>query len=153
VGFKLGNTLSEHGPVARGVCERKGDWMASIREETGLTRERTGPGKEFSGDELVSMNCWGFTPDLFPGLEAAIGRFFSKAGSDPKAEIYLPSVVSEFVASGRARVKVLPTSASWFGVTYREDKPRVTAAIEALVKAGEYPASLFGRGQGSALGL
>ena len=89
------------------------------------------------------MNCWGFTPALFAGLERQLGGFLAARSGDAKAEFYLPAAVSEMIARHEAVVRVLPTGSAWFGVTYREDKPRVTAAIAALVQAGKYPARLF----------
>jgi hypothetical protein len=103
------------------------------------------------------MNCWGFTPELFRGLDAQFGEFLAKvtsssrgggtpptSGPDPlKAEFYLPGAVSEMIARGEATARVLPTESTWFGVTYREDKPRVQVAIAELVQRGLYPAKLF----------
>lgn len=169
VGFRLANTLSEHGAVSRGVCvaDAAGE-LQSITEQTGILASEVGggTGKKFSGEELVSMNCWGFTPELFGALDAQLREFLASTGAatpssrtalkrdegvaspargiDPlKAEFYLPAAVSEQIARGQATVRVLPTASAWFGVTYREDKPRVTAAIASLVAAGKYPARLF----------
>lgn len=146
VGFRLANTLSEHGAVSRGVCvaDAAGE-LKSITEQTGILASEVGggAGKKFSGEELVSMNCWGFTPELFGALDAQLREFLATRGGEPKAEFYLPAAVSEQIARGQATVRVLPTASAWFGVTYREDKPRVTAAIAALVAAGKYPARLF----------
>jgi hypothetical protein len=144
VGFHLANTLSEHGAVSRGICAVGSDGkLASITERTGILRTEVGSGKPFAGSEVVSMNCWGFTSTLFAGLDEQFREFLSRHGGDPKAEFYLPAAVSTMIARGQASVSVLPTDASWFGVTYREDKPRVVAAIAALVEAGTYPAKLF----------
>jgi hypothetical protein len=101
-----------------------------------------GPGRAFDGAAPVSLNCWGFTPALFAGLGARLEAFLAERGAEPKAEFYLPAAVAGMIAGGEAVVQVLPTSATWFGVTYREDKPRVQAALAALVAAGEYPTSL-----------
>jgi NDP-sugar pyrophosphorylase family protein len=144
VGFRLANTLSEHGAVSRGVCVADATGaLRSITEQTGILASDVGAGKKFSGDELVSMNCWGFTPALFPALDAQLREFLAARGGDAKAEFYLPAAVSEQIARGSAGVRVLPTASAWFGVTYREDKPRVTAAIADLVQRGIYPAKLF----------
>ena len=167
VGFRLANTLSEHGAVSRGVCVADAAGaLRSITEQTGILPGDVGIGKKFSGDELVSMNCWGFAPALFRALDAQLRNFLSSVGCaaaaapslrmeekrgegaaspiDPlKAEFYLPAAVSEQIARGHATVRVLPTASAWFGVTYREDKPRVTAAIAELVEAGKYPTRLF----------
>jgi NDP-sugar pyrophosphorylase family protein len=167
VGFRLANTLSEHGLVSRGVCATEaGGALRSIVEHTGIAPAEVGAGRKFSGDETVSMNCWGFTPALFAGLDAQFREFLGSVGAaapsprseanrgegaaapvkpDPlKAEFYLPAAVSTMIARGEARVRVLPTESAWFGVTYREDKPRVQAAIADLVAAGRYPAQLWG---------
>jgi hypothetical protein len=90
------------------------------------------------------MNCWGFTPSLFGGLDAGLRAFLAASGSDPRAEFYLPAAVSGLVAGGAATVDVIPSGDSWFGITYREDRPLVAAAIRALVEKGAYPARLFG---------
>ncbi len=144
VGFKLSNTLSEHGAVSRGVCatDAKGN-LASIVETHGITPAEVGPGKKFSGDTLVSMNCWGFTPQVFAGLDVQFKEFLAARGTEPKSEFYLPGSVSEMIARTEAEVKVLPTESAWFGVTYREDKPRVQAALLELVRAGKYPEKLW----------
>ena len=144
VGFTLANTLSEHGAVARGLCATGADGLlASITEQTGILATEVGPGQKFTGKETVSMNCWGFTPALFAGLERQLAAFLATRGGDAKAEFYLPAAVSEMIARHEAVVRVLPTGSAWFGVTYREDKPRVMAAIAELVRAGKYPAKLF----------
>lgn len=155
VGFRLANTLSEHGTVARGVCAEGADGLLrSIVERTNISRENTGAGREYRGDEIVSLNCWGFTPALFTGLDAQFREFLATLGGrapasaapgmDPsKAEFYLPAVVSAMIERGQASVRVLATEGKWFGVTYREDRSRVEAAIAALVQAGSYPARLW----------
>lgn len=143
VGFRLANTLSEHGAVSRGICTGSADQLASITERTGIVAGDVGAGRAFSGDEIVSMNCWGFTPELFVGLDLLLREFLGRVAEQPKAEFYLPAAVSEMIARGQATVRVLPTAASWFGVTYRDDKPRVMAALAELVQRGVYPEKLF----------
>lgn len=144
VGFKLANTLSEHGSVARGICTAGSDGrLVSIVEHTGILPEEIGPGKKYTGAEIASLNCWAFTPALFAGLDAQLRTFLTERGREPKAEFYLPAAVSTMIQQGTATVQVLPTESSWFGVTYREDKPRVVASIAALVASGQYPARLF----------
>jgi hypothetical protein len=101
------------------------------------------PGRNYTGAEIVSMNCWGFTPAVFDGLDAQLREFLPTRGGDPKAEFYLPAAVSTMIARQEAAVTVLPTESSWFGITYRDDRRRVTAAIAELVHAGVYPAQLF----------
>lgn len=144
VGYRLANTLSENGAVSRGVCAVGADnRLQTVVEHTGIRREEVGPGGKFSGEETVSMNCWAFTPALFAALDAQFVAFLRARGGEPKSEFYLPEAVSTEIAAGRAVVEVRRTSASWFGVTYREDKPRVQAALADLVARGEYPARLF----------
>jgi hypothetical protein len=143
-GFGLARTLSEHGAVARGVCTVGPDgWLRSIVEQTGITAEEVGAGRKYTGDETVSMNCWGFTPALFAGLEAQFREFLTVRGGDLKAEFYLPAAVSAMIARSEAAVQVLPVQSLWFGVTYQEDKPQVQGALAKLVQAGFYPAKLF----------
>lgn len=144
VGFRLANTLSEHGGVSRGIARvNAAGEMSSVEEVHGIVAADVGPGRRHSGEEPVSLNCWGFTPALFAGLDRSFPGFLRARGGDPKAEFYLPAAVSGMVAAGEAVVRVLPTSGSWFGVTYREDKPRVEEAIRALVRAGAYPEKLW----------
>ena len=149
VGYRLGRTLSEHGSVARGVCSVNpaGD-LQSIEERVGIEKCGTGARlistdgtfTEFSGNETVSMNFWGFTPAVFPMLEAGLKQFLNNV--DDKAEFYIPFAVENMIASNSARVQVLTSDSSWFGVTYRDDKPAVIESIARLVANGEYPSNL-----------
>jgi len=150
VGFRLANTLSEFGTVSRGICTvDEGGFLASVEECTALerlgqeARQRTGDNscRMFGGDVIVSMNCWGFTPAFLPLLERRLIAFLEHPlGS--KDEFYLPAAVADLIGAGAIRVRVVPTQSSWFGVTYREDRPRVSEALRALVQAGVYPARL-----------
>ena len=140
-GFRLDRTLSDHGAVARGVCRVEDGRLVSIEEVTGLTPADVGPGRRFSGAETVSMNCWGFTPDVFAELGAGLGSFLAERGGDLRAEFQLPVAVSAVIAAGRATADVLASEGDWFGVTFREDRPRVAAALAALVARGDYPAA------------
>ena len=151
VGYKLDLTLSDNGSVARGICKVEGGKLASVTEMTKLVRvpggaenreDEANPVK-LTGEERVSMNLWGFTPELFAALEERFPAWLAKNGSAPKSEWYIPFVVDELIHEGKADVEVLPTDSNWFGVTYREDKPFVTAEIGKLVAAGEYPATLL----------
>jgi hypothetical protein len=152
IGFRLANTLSEHGAVSRGVTTTGPDGrLQAIVEHTGIRRDEVGPGRKFSGEEIVSLNCWGFTPAVFRGLDAQWREFLGgldKTADPLKAEFYLPAAVSALVARQQACVRVLPTRSTWFGVTYREDKPRVQAALAELVRAGEYPSPLWAQAPG-----
>lgn len=144
VGYRLSATLSEAGTVSRGICTVGPDgFLTHITERTGIARSDIGPGGSLQGDERVSMNCWGFTPSLFGPLDQAFRVFLQTNGRESKAEFYLPTAVSGMIAAGAATVRMLPTTAEWFGVTHREDKGRVQAALASLVAAGAYPATLF----------
>jgi hypothetical protein len=152
VGFILRNTLSEFGSVARGICRVDGgQYLKSVVELTKIERDGTGAKDtsssgmvtQLTGEEAVSMNMWGFTPALFPQLRSHFAMFLRQNGRELKSECYIPSTVNELVTAGEARVKVLRTPASWFGVTYREDRPRVVESIRQLIAAGEYPAKLW----------
>jgi NDP-sugar pyrophosphorylase family protein len=133
VGFPLGNTLSEHGAVSRGVCEVDASGvLVSIVEHTGIQATEVGAGLRYDPATQVSMNCWAFTPEFLPQLDAAWRRFLEVSGGELKTEFYLPAAVDGLVRGGEARVRVLPTDSQWFGVTYREDKPRVQEALRRL---------------------
>lgn len=152
VGFVLRNTLSEFGSVARGVCQI--DDAGFLRGVTELTKiERDDPGAKFtdesgrvhrlSGDEIVSLNMWGFTPSLFARLREQFIDFLRKHGMEEKSEFYIPTVVNALVNSGRSRLRVLRTPDRWFGVTYKEDRPRVVDGIRQLLTRGDYPERLW----------
>ena len=152
VGYRLDLTLSDNGSLARGICKVEDGHLAAVMEMTQLVRvpggaenreDEANPVK-LTGGERVSMNLWGFTPELFAALESRFPAWLERNGSAPKAEWYIPFVVDELIHEGKADVAVLPTDSSWFGVTYREDKPFVTAEIAKLVAAGEYPENLLG---------
>jgi hypothetical protein len=147
VGFTLRNTLSDHGAVARGVCRVDASGKLLAIEEL-LQIEKTPTGarqgdRVLSGEEPVSMNCWGFTPALFDQLEEELVRFLRDHGQELKSELLIPSVIHTLVTQGRATCQVLPTRSRWFGVTYREDRPVVIENIRRLVAQGEYPACLW----------
>ena len=152
VGFYLKNTLSDHGYVSRGVCERGADGMLkTVLEMTKIYRTPTGAENRevegayvpLTGDEVVSMNFFGFTPDVFVHLRAAFVKFLQERGQDLKAECYVPASIDALIQVGKADVRVLESNDSWFGVTYPEDKADVVAAIRALVDRGAYPSSLW----------
>ncbi|HEY1789275.1 MAG TPA: sugar phosphate nucleotidyltransferase [Verrucomicrobiae bacterium] len=151
VGFILRNTLSEFGSVARGVCNATPDgFLESVTEMTKIERDGTGASAaggdggtlRLTGDETVSMNMWGFTPSLFNDLRERFDAFLAKHGKEEKSEFYIPSAINEIVQGKRARVKLLRTPDSWFGVTYREDRPFVVNGIRGLISRGEYPEKL-----------
>jgi len=151
-GYLLRNTLSEHGTVSRGLCEADGDgYLRKIVETTKIEKagnaarsvDADGFSTPLTADETASMNMWGFTPELFPHLEAQFKEFLRVNIDNPKAEFFLPSVVDKLIQDGGAKVKVLKTTAPWFGITYKEDKPLVTAGVRKLVDQGVYPEKLF----------
>jgi hypothetical protein len=155
VGYPLKKTLSEHGYVSRGVCALDGDgFLGEVVERVKIEKAGDGaralvePGRwlPLSGDEVASMNFWGFTPAVFPLLEAGFAEFLKRCGCDPNAEFYLPSAVNDMIASGKARVKHIPTRETWFGMTYPGDVDRVRSWIRELVEQGVYPANLRGEG-------
>ena len=150
VGYVLRNTLSEHGSVARGICQTgPGGLLQSVAEITSI--EKDGNGAKYGGgevhrlkgDEIVSMNFWGFTPALFGQLREQFTNFLKNHEREEKSEFYIPAAVNALIRSGQARVKVLPTPDLWFGVTYREDRPRVVESIRRLVEQRAYPAKLW----------
>jgi len=154
VGYRLDLTLSENGSVARGVCDVAADGtLRGVREMTKLVRagdiaenrENPDAPDKVPLDARVSMNLWGFTPGLFTELEKRFPEWLSVNGSKEKSEWYIPFVVDELIHEGKADCRVLPTDSSWFGVTYREDRPYVVSEIAKLVAAGEYPANLLAR--------
>ena len=150
VGFRLANTLTEHGSVARGICETDATGrLINIVERTrvalrGGTPAFTEDGEtwtEVPADNLVSMNMWGFTPALFEELEARFPRFLAQdvPQNPEKAEMYIPMEVGALLREGRCTVDVLSSPDRWYGVTYREDKPAVAAAMRELTRQGLYP--------------
>ena len=147
VGFTLRKTLSDHGTVARGVCQV--DNTGRLKQIVEMLKiEKTGTGARqgdvpLTGDEAVSMNFWGFTPALFNHLRAELTIFLTAHGQEEKSELLIPSVVNTLVTQGRATCQVLRTTSSWFGVTYRDDRPIVIESVRQLVATGEYPAKLW----------
>ena len=151
VGYVLKETLSPNGTVARAILETDSEGrLRSMTECTGIKEgpsgiENEGQGGAFtlSGDELVSMNMFGFTPTIFDALDERFRAFLQEKGREQKSEFYIPVVVDEMAKEGSATVTVRPTSANWYGVTYKEDGPEVRQAIKELGEAGEYPSPLW----------
>ena len=152
VGFTLKNTLSDFGTVARGVSRvDANNYLTHIVELTKI--ERAGSGAKdtgadgkitpLTGDEAVSMNFWGFTPALFPQLRTEFEKFLKQSSTEQKSECYIPATVGNLVTSGQAKCKVLRSQDSWFGVTYREDRPQVVESIRQLIAKGDYPEKLW----------
>lgn len=151
-GYNLTQTLSENGSVARGICQvDAGGKLVTVVERTKIARdaqgvfntEPDGSRLPLTGDEIASMNFWGFTPALFTLMEEQFGAWLDAHAAEPKAEWYIPLVVNTLLAQGRATVDVLNVNSRWFGVTYREDRPATVAEIRKLVDAGVYPESLW----------
>jgi len=147
VAFKLDKTLSSFGGVTRGLCTVNDEKLNTVIETADLEKTDYGVSSnrdiELDGTEPVSMNVWGFTPILFKYLEGKFVEFLSENGTEMKSEYLIPSVVNELIQSGQETVHVLRSGATWFGVTYKEDKPFVEGEIEKLVNKGEYPGKLF----------
>jgi dTDP-glucose pyrophosphorylase len=153
MGFTLRNTLSEFGTVARGVCHVGEDgYLKDVSELKAIEREGmhitdtddNGHETTLTGNEVVSMNMWGFAPQVFPQLHKHFQDFLRKHAEDPKAECFIPTTVNELIEEKQAKVKVLRSGDSWFGVTYREDHPRVVHHILQLIEGGTYPRRLWG---------
>jgi len=151
-GFIMRNTLSDNGSVSRGICEVDSDGnLTEVVEHTKLE----GNGKaaksfmedgnvvDFTGDEIVSMNMWGFTPSLFDYMDDMFIKFLKERGQEMKSEFFIPLVADTLIKQNKATVKVMTSEDEWFGITYREDKPTVVASIKKLVEQGIYPNKLF----------
>ena len=151
-GYRVGNTLSEHGTVSRGVCATdKMGFLTDVVERTAIESkdghivfpDENGVETEIPFDTPVSMNMWGFTPEYFEYTEEAFKEFLTKYGQELKTEFYIPTLVNDLIKAGKATCQVLDTPAQWFGVTYADDRQMVVDKIQALVDAGVYPSKLF----------
>jgi NDP-sugar pyrophosphorylase family protein len=156
VGYPIMQTLSEHGAVARAICQVDGNGLLQglverLRVEkfgrTARYLDDAGTAHELAGGELVSMNIFGFLPSVFDQLEAQLARFLTtqRRASD-SAECLIPVVVDRLVREGATRMRVLPTSDRWFGVTHANDKPGVMETIRAMVRRGDYPSPIWNNG-------
>ena len=152
-GFDLRKTLSDFGSVSRGICsiDEKG-FLSDVTELTKIEKKEDGSVvnsaegesiSELTGDEVVSMNMWGFTPVIFDHLEKMFSAFLAEQGTEMKSEFFLPFAVDELIKSDKATVKVLNSHDKWFGVTYSEDKEIVVNNIKELINDGVYPEKLF----------
>ena len=137
VGYRLANTLSENGSVSRGVCRIEDGFLRDVTEHTALTRDT-----DLDPETVVSMNMWGMQPDLFPELKAQFAEFLTTADIT-KDEFFIPRVVDRMIKDGKKQVRVYPTSEVWYGMTYREDKDKVAAAIAKMTEQGQYPGKLW----------
>jgi UTP-glucose-1-phosphate uridylyltransferase len=152
VGYYLNNTLSDFGSVSRGICSADENHnLIKIVETTKILKKENkivsvevdGSETSLTGNEIASMNMWGFKPSIFETLEQKFTKFLETEIHKPKSEMYIPSVVFEMIKEKTATVKVLEANSPWFGVTYQEDKPIVVEKIRALIAQGEYPEKLF----------
>ena len=152
VGFRVGNTMSESGSVAGGVCENKDGFLTTVVERTAIAynekheisfTDENGKEQILDPSTPVSMNLWGFTPDYFEFSEKYFVDFLKENINTPKAEFFIPLVVNELVTKGDASVKVLDTDSKWFGVTYAADRQGVVDKFAELHANGEYPEKMF----------
>lgn len=152
VGFRVGNTMTENGSVARGVCETKDGLLTSVVERTAISYDKdhnivftdeNGVEQTLQPNTPVSMNLWGFTPDYFDYSEREFKKFLEKDINTPKAEFFIPLCIDTLINSGEATVKVLDTESKWFGVTYAADRPGVVVKFAELHRDGTYPEKLF----------
>lgn len=153
IGYRLGNTISEHGYVSRGICQTNADsFLVDIVERTHIERQESGivyrdEENRFipiPGDTIVSMNFWGFTPSIFEYLKSGFDIFLRKNIGNGKAEFFIPSIVNELIKKDQVAVKVLNCHEKWFGMTYKEDQKTVMQSIRKLIKEGVYPGNLWG---------
>ena len=143
VGFRLANTVTEKGYVSRGVCTVEDGFLLDVNEHTKIDSDcrfvkEDGSLGQLSPDTVVSMNMWGFTPDIFGYLEHDFKEFFAAHGTELKSEFFLPSVVDKLIKTGVKKAKVLVADVKWYGVTYKEDLGEVVSAIKALCDQGKY---------------
>lgn len=152
VGFNLDKTITDFGTVSRGVCVLDSDKnLIEVNERTNIQRKDAAivyytedeKWTALNGDEIVSMNFWGFTPELFGHLEAGFVNFLKDNIQKPKSEYYIPTIVTELIAKDLADFNVLESKDQWFGVTYQEDKPVVIKSVKKLVESGLYPHKLW----------
>ncbi len=152
IAYKLNKTLSEHGSVSRGVIEvGNNDELLAINERVKIYRDSghivyedsNGSTVPVPEDAMASMNFWCFHPSVFPFIREEFAAFLGRSLNDPKAEFLIPYVADLFIKSGRGRIKIIPTTAPWFGVTYREDAPIVQRNLNQLIETKEYPDRLW----------
>ena len=152
VGFRVGNTMTENGSVARGVCQTKEGLLTSVVERTAISydnnhnivfTDENGEVQTLEPNTPVSMNLWGFTPDYFDYSEREFKKFLDRDINTPKAEFFIPLCIDTLINSKEATVKVLDTDSKWFGVTYSADRPGVVEKFAELHREGVYPTPLF----------
>ncbi len=151
IGYQLSKTISENGSVSRGVCEVDFEQnLVGIHERTKIFPE---DGRIFyvedalkvplPADTPVSMNFWGFDEHIFDYIQEVFVKFLQGNANNPKSEFFIPTIVDAYINNGKGKIKVIPTSSQWFGVTYKEDAPNVKESIRALIETGVYPENLF----------
>jgi hypothetical protein len=152
VGYKMKNTLSDHGHVNRGVCRVGADGLLKNIVETrqiektpegAKAPDGSGNFEKFTGEEVVSMNLWGFKPSCFGFLGEEFRNFIDQNGMDLKAELDIPTSIDKFVKSGEITIKILMSNERWFGVTYRDDKPFVVNSLNNMIREGIYPSNIY----------
>ncbi|MGH2566436.1 MAG: nucleotidyltransferase, partial [Ginsengibacter sp.] len=151
IGYQLSKTLSENGTVSRGVCQVDNNGnLISIAERikiypegNKIVYEENNTKTELPADTSVSMNFWCFHQNAFDYIQQLFQKFLQENGEKPKSEFFIPIVGDGFIKEEKGKIKVIQTSAQWFGVTYKEDAPGVKQSIEALVKNGVYPNRLW----------
>ena len=147
VAFRLDKTLSSHGAVTRGVCDIKSKKLISIIETEVIEKKEkkilSNRDITFNGSEPVSMNMWGFLPSLFNYLSEGFIEFLNAEGNELKSEYLIPSVINNLIQNKLEEIHVLRSNASWFGVTYKQDKPEVKRKINELINSEIYPSHLF----------
>ncbi len=147
VAFRLDKTLSSHGAVTRGVCDIKSKKLISVIETEDIEKKEkkilSNRDITFNGSEPVSMNMWGFLPSLFNYLSKGFIEFLNAEGNELKSEYLIPSVINKLIQNKLEEIHVLRSNASWFGVTYKQDKPEVKRKINELINSEIYPSHLF----------
>ncbi len=152
VGYRLSNTLSGYGSVSRGICDvDQNDYLKKIVETVKILKnngrifsiEADGSETDLTGNEIASMNIWGFKPSVFSVIENKFIKFLNNNINEPKTEFFIPTEIYNMIQDNDASVKVLKADSPWFGVTYKGDKPIVVSRIKELIEAGEYPEKLY----------
>ncbi len=152
IGYKLDNTLSDHGNVNRGICTIENELLQNVEEHVDIETESDGicRGQNLEGKRIqlpqksiVSMNFWGFPASIMHDLELHFTLFLKHHGSESNSECYIPTVIDDMIRTQKAECQVLETSSSWFGVTYPEDKKSCVENLKTLVACGEYPIKLW----------
>ncbi|MEI6892992.1 MAG: sugar phosphate nucleotidyltransferase [Pontiella sp.] len=151
VGYRLKNTLSPFGSVSRGICKTTAGYLVDIKERTQIETNSSGiiqyieddSATDMTGEEIVSMNFWGFAPEFFQTLEEKFTAFLSEKGGELKSEWYIPDIVTRMMENEETKIRVLSSDAQWFGITYPDDRPTVVNELKAMHESNTYPAKLW----------